>query len=91
MKGSKNLKWDSFQWQETGKKIRTIQSSEPFDTEAHRPKNDKNPYEICHSILAIAKHFGVFGNKWHIKRNDDNLSTFDARDDEGIFLGYYQS
>ena len=32
--------------------------------------------------------FIVFGSKWYIKRDDDNLGKFDSRTDEGIFLGY---
>jgi hypothetical protein len=30
----------------------------------------------------------VFGRKCYIKRDDENLWKFDARCDEGIFLGY---
>lgn len=53
-----------------------------------RGNNDKTPYEIWYGIPVIVKHFRVFGSKWYIKRNDDKLGKFDARDDGGIFLGY---
>jgi len=29
----------------------------------------------------------VFGRKCYMKRNDEDLAKFDARVDEGIFLG----
>ena len=34
------------------------------------------------------KYFKVFGSKCYIKRLDESLGKFDARSDEGIFLGY---
>ena len=34
------------------------------------------------------KHFRVFGSKCFIKNNDEKIGNFDARADEGIFLGY---
>jgi hypothetical protein len=34
------------------------------------------------------KYFKVFESKCYIKRLDDNLEKFDARSNEGIFLGY---
>ena len=37
---------------------------------------------------ASIKHFRVFGSKWYIKNNDENLGKYDDRADEGIFLGY---
>jgi hypothetical protein len=37
---------------------------------------------------ASIKHFNVFGIKWYIKNNDENLGKYDDRVDEGIFLGY---
>lgn len=52
------------------------------------PNNDKTPYEIWYAICSTFKHFIVFGNKCYIKRNDEKLGKFDAKADEGIFLGY---
>ena len=53
-----------------------------------RPSSDKNPYELWHGKPASIKHFRIFGSKCCIKNNDENLGKFDARVDEGIFLGY---
>jgi hypothetical protein len=53
-----------------------------------RPQSDKTPYELWFGRPASIKHFRVFGSKCYIKNNDENLSKYDDRDDEGIFLGY---
>ena len=53
-----------------------------------RPNSDKTPYELQHGKPTSIKHFRVFGSKCYIKNNDENLGKFDARADEGIFLGY---
>ena len=53
-----------------------------------RPNCDKTPYELWHGKPASIKHFRVFGRKYFTKNNDVKLGKFDARDDEGIFLGY---
>ena len=53
-----------------------------------RPSSDKTPYELWHGKPASIKHSRVFGSKCYIKNNDENLGKFDAREDEGIFLGY---
>ena len=34
------------------------------------------------------KYFRVFGNKCYILNDRENLGKFDAKSDEGIFLGY---
>ena len=34
------------------------------------------------------KYFNVFGSRCYIKKLDEKLGKFDARSDEGIFLGY---
>ena len=34
------------------------------------------------------KYFKVFGSKCYIKNLDEKLGKFDARSNEGIFLGY---
>jgi hypothetical protein len=53
-----------------------------------RPHSDKNPYELWFGRRASIKHFKVFGSKYYIKNNDENIGKYDDRDDEGIFLGY---
>jgi hypothetical protein len=42
---------------------------------------------MCGRPVSI-KHFRVFGSKCYINNNDENLSKYDDRADEGIFLGY---
>jgi hypothetical protein len=37
---------------------------------------------------ASIKHFKVFGSKYYIKNNDENLGKYDDKVDDGIFLGY---
>ena len=49
---------------------------------------DKTPYELWFGIPTSAKYFRVFGSKWYIKRDDDNLGKFESKTDEGIFFGY---
>jgi hypothetical protein len=53
-----------------------------------RINSDKNPYELWFGRSALVKYFKVFGSKCYIKRLEENLGKFDARSDEGIFLGY---
>jgi hypothetical protein len=53
-----------------------------------RPQRYKTPYELWFGRPASIKHFRVFGSKFYIKNNDENLGKYDDRDDEGIFLGY---
>jgi hypothetical protein len=53
-----------------------------------RPQSDKTPYELWFGRPASIKHFQVLGSKCYIKNNDENLSKYDDRVDEGIFLGY---
>jgi hypothetical protein len=53
-----------------------------------RPHSDKTPYELWYGRPASIKHFKVFGSKCYIKNNNENLSKYDERADEGIFLGY---
>ena len=52
-------------------------------------KKDINttPYEMWFGQLPIVKYFKNFGSKCYIKRDDD-IGKFDARSDEGMFLGY---
>ena len=37
---------------------------------------------------AESKYFQVFGSKCYILNDRENLGKFDAKSDEGIFLGY---
>ena len=53
-----------------------------------RINNNKTPYELWYGRAPSVKYFKVFGSKCYIKRVDENLEKFDARSDEGIFLGY---
>ena len=53
-----------------------------------RPNCDKTPYELWHGKPTSIKHFRVFGSKCFININDEKLGKFDARADEGMFLGY---
>jgi hypothetical protein len=50
--------------------------------------SDKTPYELWFGRAPSVKYFKVFGSKCYIKRLDESLGKFDARSDEGIFLGY---
>jgi len=47
----------------------------------------KTPYELCFGHPPTVRYFRVFGSKCYIKRDED-LGKFEARIDEGIFLGY---
>jgi hypothetical protein len=53
-----------------------------------RTNHEKTPYELWFGRLASVKHFRVFGSKCYIKRDEDNIGTFDSRSNEGIFMGY---
>ena len=53
-----------------------------------RVNSSKIPYELWKGRPGTSKYFKVFGSKWYIKRNENNLGKFDSKKDEGIFLGY---
>ena len=53
--------------------------------------NDKTPYELWFGRPYSVKYFRVFGSKYYIKREDDNLGKLDSRTDDCIFLGYYST
>ena len=53
-----------------------------------RVNSDKPPYKLWHGRTTSIKHLKIFGSKWYLKINEDNLGNFDSRDDEGILLGY---
>ena len=46
------------------------------------------PFELWYGHSPNVKHFKVFGNKFYILKESRN-GKFDAKSDEGIFLGYY--
>ena len=48
----------------------------------------KTAYEIWNGKKPRVKYFRVFGSKWYILNDRENLGKFDAKSDEGIFLGY---
>ena len=48
----------------------------------------KIAYEIWNGKKSRVKYFRVFGSKCYILNDRENLGKFDARSDEGIFLGY---
>ena len=53
-----------------------------------RTNSNKTPYELWFGRVPSIKYFKVFGSKCYIKRLDEDLGKFDARSNEGIFLGY---
>jgi len=53
-----------------------------------RSHENKTPYELWFNKKESTRYFKVFGSKCYIKRMKENLSKFDDRADEGIFLGY---
>jgi hypothetical protein len=53
-----------------------------------RINSNKTPYELWFGRGPSVKYFKVFGSKCYIRRLNENLGIFDARYDEGIFLGY---
>ena len=48
----------------------------------------KTSYEIRKEKKPKVKYFHVFGSKCFILNDRENLGKFDAKSDEGIFLGY---
>ena len=48
----------------------------------------KTSYEIWNEKKTKVKYFWVFGSKCFILNDRENLGKFDAKSDEGIFLGY---
>ena len=57
-----------------------------------RPITKKTPYELWKNKKPTAKYLRVFGCRCFILNNGkEDLSKFDAKSDEGIFLGYSTS
>ena len=48
----------------------------------------KTSYEIWNEKKPKMKYFWVFGSKCFILNDRESLGKFDAKSDEGIFLGY---
>ena len=48
----------------------------------------KTTYEIGNGKKPKVKYFLVFGSKCYILNDRENLGKFNAKSDEGIFLGY---
>ena len=53
-----------------------------------RAGTKKTAYEIWNGKKSRVKYFRVFGSKCYILNDRENLEKFDAKSDEGIFLGY---
>lgn len=53
-----------------------------------RLRTNYTPYELWYGKSACVKYFRIFGSKCYIKKDDANLSSFESKRDEGIFLGY---
>ena len=53
-----------------------------------KPNTDKTPYELWSGKKTTAKYLRVFGSPCFVKNKEQNLGKFNARSDEGIFVGY---
>ena len=53
-----------------------------------RPLTKNTPYELFTGRKPNISYFKVFGSKCFILNTKDQLGKFDAKSDEGIFLGY---
>ncbi|GJU85870.1 retrovirus-related pol polyprotein from transposon TNT 1-94 [Tanacetum coccineum] len=51
-------------------------------------KHDKTPYEIYRERIPDINYFYVFGSPVFIHNHKDHLGKFDAKADDGYFLGY---
>lgn len=50
---------------------------------------NKNPYELLYNKKPEVQYFKTFGCKCFVLNNEkDDLGKFDAKSDEGIFVGY---
>ena len=50
---------------------------------------EKTPYELMAHTKPSVKYFHVFGGKCYVLKDGyEHLGKFDAKADEGIFLGY---
>jgi hypothetical protein len=53
-----------------------------------RVNSIKTPYELWYGRPPTVRYFKIFGKKYYIRRDEEDLGNFDSRCDEGIFLGY---
>ncbi|KAL5849177.1 hypothetical protein ACOSQ4_007190 [Xanthoceras sorbifolium] len=53
-----------------------------------RPGTRQTPYELWKGKKPNISYFHTFGSKCYILNDRDQLGKFDAKSDEGIFLGY---
>ena len=53
-----------------------------------RPDSKKTPYELWRGKKSVVKYFKIFGSDCWILRDRENLEKFDAKSDNGYFLGY---
>ncbi|XP_062009055.1 uncharacterized protein LOC133725706 [Rosa rugosa] len=53
-----------------------------------RPGNDQTAYELWKGKKPNVGHFHVFGSPCYILRDREHLGKFDARSDDGVFLGH---
>ena len=64
-------------------KYNSLHNEQSVSQKGHR--QDLSELWLGHSPTVT--YFRIFGSKYYIKRGDD-IGKFDARSDEGIFLGY---
>ena len=53
-----------------------------------RPILNKTSYELFYNRIPKVSYFKIFGCKCFILNTKDALDKFDARSNEGIFVGY---
>ena len=53
-----------------------------------RPDSKKPPYELWRGKKPFVKYFRIFGSGCYILRDREKLEKFDAKSDNGYFLGY---
>ncbi|XP_074347353.1 uncharacterized protein LOC141686204 [Apium graveolens] len=49
---------------------------------------EKTPYELMANKKPSVKYFYVFGGKCYVLKDNEQIGKFDAKAEEGIFLGY---
>ena len=53
-----------------------------------RPDSKKTPYKLWREKKPVVKYFKIFGSDCYILRDRENPEKFDAKSDNGYFLGY---
>ena len=56
-----------------------------------KPGTKKTPYKLWKGRKPNVKYFRIFGSTCFILKDRENVGKFDARSNEGIFLGYSSS